>query len=103
MVAPLRHVKTLAGLSREESADLMELVKRTIKKIDKKMSPDGYNIGMNIGRTAGAGFAGHLHVHMVPRWNGDTNFMPVIGDAKIVSESLKAVYRLLKGRGDAEA
>jgi len=60
------------------------------------MKPEGYNIGMNIGKIAGAGFAGHLHIHIVPRWDGDTNFMPVLGDTKVVSDSLHTVQRILK-------
>ena len=60
------------------------------------MKPHGYNIGANIGKIAGAGFAGHIHIHIVPRWKGDTNFIPVVGDTKIVSESLDVMYRTLK-------
>jgi len=96
MVAPYRHVRDLSGLSREELLDLMELVRKTKKKLDAKMKPEGYNIGMNIGKIAGAGFAGHLHIHIVPRWDGDTNFMPVLGDTKVVSDSLHTVQRILK-------
>ncbi|MFA6609766.1 MAG: HIT domain-containing protein, partial [Candidatus Omnitrophota bacterium] len=98
MVAPFRHVKTLEQLSDKELLDLMTLVKRTKIKLDKKMKPDGYNIGINMGKIAGAGFAGHLHIHIVPRWYGDTNFMPVLANTKVVSDSLKAAYDLLKGR-----
>jgi ATP adenylyltransferase len=97
MVAPFRHVKDLSGLSRDEFCDMMDLVRRTKKKLDARMKPDGYNIGMNIGKVAGAGFAGHLHIHIVPRWNGDTNFMPIIGNTKVVPDSLDTVQRLLKG------
>lgn len=96
MVAPYRHVKSLELLSDAESLDLMRLVNSTKVAIDKKFKPHGYNIGMNIGRIGGAGFAGHIHIHIVPRWTGDTNFMPIITDTKIVSESLDAMYDLLK-------
>ena len=96
MVAPFRHVKSLELLNDEELLDLMRLVNKTKRKIDKKLKPDGYNIGFNIGKVGGAGFAGHIHVHIVPRWVGDTNFMPVISDTKVVSESLEAMSKLLK-------
>jgi len=95
MVAPKRHVKSLELLKKEEIADLMNLVNFTKKKIDKLLKPDGYNIGFNVGKLAGAGFAKHVHIHIVPRWTGDTNFMPVIGNAKVVSDSLDNMYNLL--------
>ena len=96
MVAPYRHVKSLELLSNEELADLMSVVNAVKVRIDKKLKPNGYNIGINIGKVAGAGFAGHVHIHIVPRWLGDTNFMPIIADVKIVSESLEAMYCILK-------
>ena len=95
MVAPKRHVKSLELLKKEEIADLMNLVNFTKKKIDKLLKPDGYNIGFNVGKLAGAGFAKHVHIHIVPRWTGDTNFMPVISNAKVVSDSLDNMYNLL--------
>lgn len=98
MVAPYRHLNTIEALSSVEVLDLMSLLKRTKMILDKKLKPDGYNIGMNIGKAAGAGFAGHLHMHIVPRWVGDTNFMPITADTKIVSDSLDAVYKLLRER-----
>jgi ATP adenylyltransferase len=98
MVAPYRHVESLELLSESELIDLITLMNRVKKRIDRKMGPHGYNIGLNIGRIAGAGFAGHVHVHLVPRWDGDTNFMPVISDVKVVSESLDTVYEALKAR-----
>ena len=96
MVAPYRHVKSLEHLTDAELVDLMKLVNKTKMDLDKKLKPHGYNIGMNIGRTAGAGFAGHVHIHVVPRWTGDTNFMPIIANTKVVSESLEAMEKLLK-------
>jgi len=98
MVAPYRHVKSLELLSDAEMTDLMRLVNRTKLKIDKKLKPDGYNIGINLGKSGGAGYAGHLHIHIVPRWDGDTNFMPVLSGTKVVSESLDAMSKLLKKR-----
>jgi len=96
MVAPYRHVKSLELLSGEELSDLINFVNKAKLLIDKKLKPSGYNIGLNIGKVAGAGFAGHVHIHIVPRWTGDMNFMPIITDTKIVSESLEAMYRVLK-------
>lgn len=98
MVAPFRHARTLEQLSQEELLDLIESVASGKVILDKKLKPHGYNIGMNIGKISGAGFAGHLHVHIVPRWKGDTNFMPIIADSKLVSESLEAMYHLLRQR-----
>lgn len=96
MVAPYRHVKSLELLTEDELLDLMKLVNKTKLTLDKKLKPDGYNIGINIGKVGGAGFAGHVHIHVVPRWIGDTNFMPVIADSKIVSESLEAMHKLFR-------
>ena len=96
MVAPFRHVKDLEDLSGEELLDLMKMVKSAKIILDKKLKPQGYNIGMNIGKVSGAGFVGHLHIHIVPRWLGDTNFMPVTADSKIVSDSIEALYKLLR-------
>lgn len=96
MVAPYRHVKNLEDLSDVELLDLMKLVNETKIIIDKRLRPHGYNIGANIGKIGGAGFAGHVHIHIVPRWTGDTNFMPVVANTKVVSESLDAMHKLLK-------
>ncbi|MDD5428796.1 MAG: HIT domain-containing protein [Candidatus Omnitrophica bacterium] len=96
MVAPYRHVKSLELLTDVELADLMKLVNTTKKDLDKKLKPHGYNIGMNIGKVAGAGFAGHVHIHVVPRWEGDNNFMPIVSNTKVISESLDAMHKLLK-------
>lgn len=97
LVAPYRHTKGLEFLNDRELLDLMNLVNYTKKKIDKALKPHGYNIGLNAGKVAGAGFPGHVHLHIVPRWNGDTNFMPVLSGTKVVSHSLDAAYNLLKG------
>lgn len=78
LIAPLRHTADLAGLSAEELADLMGLVQRATKAIGELMNPMGFNVGLNLGRAAGAGIEEHLHFHVVPRWNGDTNFMTVL-------------------------
>ena len=96
MVAPIRHVKSLEYLSDEEVCDLMKLVIRMKKILDKKLRPHGYNFGFNVGKAGGAGFAGHMHIHIVPRWTGDTNFMPITANTKVLSDSLEAVYKLFR-------
>jgi ATP adenylyltransferase len=89
MVASTRHVAELSDLDPAERADLMETTSRTIEVIRKAMDPDGFNTGMNLGKVAGAGIPGHLHIHIVPRWTGDTNFMPVTADTKVLPELLQ--------------
>ena len=96
MVAPKKHVKSIEYLSREEVCDLMDLVVKTKKVLDKTLKPHGYNIGFNVGKAGGAGFANHMHIHIVPRWEGDMNFMPVIADTKVVPDSLDAMYKLFR-------
>ncbi|NQT90498.1 MAG: HIT domain-containing protein [Candidatus Omnitrophica bacterium] len=96
MVAPNRHKASLKVLKPGELADLMLLLNRTTQRIDKALKPDGYNIGINLGKVAGAGFPGHVHIHIVPRWLGDTNFMPVISGTKVISESLNSLYKRLR-------
>ena len=96
MVAPYRHVANLEDLSNEEWNEIHQLVKIMIGAIRKAMNPHGFNIGINLGRVAGAGVEGHIHVHIVPRWNGDTNFMPVIGDTKVIPQALRDTYAELK-------
>ena len=96
MIVPGRHVSGLEKLKDSELLDVMRLVNQTVQLIGKKMKPNGMNIGINYGRAGGAGVPGHVHIHIVPRWSGDTNFMPVIGDVKVISESLGSVYRRLK-------
>jgi len=96
MVAPYRHTADLDALSAAEGAEHTELVKASVALLRTMAQPDGYNIGLNLGRVAGAGFDQHLHTHIVPRWLGDTNFMPVLADTRVLSESLAAMYRRLK-------
>ena len=88
MVAPHAHVGGLEDLDDTQTADFMRALKRTITVLKKTLKPEGFNIGANIGRVAGAGMPDHVHVHVVPRWNGDTNFMPVLGEVKVVNEHL---------------
>jgi ATP adenylyltransferase len=92
MTCPLRHIKDLAQLKKEEVLDLFQVIEDTKKLTDKILKPQGYNIGLNLGRVSGAGIADHIHVHVVPRWEGDTNFMPLISDTKVIPQSLKSLY-----------
>ncbi len=96
MVAPYRHVGDLEVLSKDELYELFDLVRKMVKVLKKIYKIDGCNIGINLGRAAGAGVEKHLHVHIVPRWFGDTNFMPVVSDTKVISESLQKTYKILK-------
>jgi ATP adenylyltransferase len=96
MVAPYEHVNSISHLDAAALADLMTEVQLALSALRLAMSPDGFNMGINEGKIAGAGFAEHMHLHVVPRWNGDTNFMPVIADVKVMPEHLDNVYRQLK-------
>ncbi len=97
MVVPNRHLSSPLELTDEEQLDLFKLVNLGIRTIQKVMKPEGFNLGMNLGKTAGAGIDDHIHIHIVPRWNGDTNFMPTISDTKVISEALKETYKKLRG------
>ncbi len=92
MVAPRRHIAAPDLLDRRERSELDELVTRTIVLLRKVLNPEGFNVGANLGRVAGAGFADHLHWHVVPRWAGDNNFMPVLASTRVLSQSLKDSY-----------
>jgi len=96
MVAPYRHVASLEDLTDDELLDLMKIVRLMIKTIKTAMNPDGFNIGVNLGRVSGAGVEDHVHIHIVPRWNGDTNFMPVLADVKVIPQALEETYEELK-------
>ncbi len=97
MVVPYRHSGDIRSLEPDESRDLFHLIQLSTTALEQVMQPHGFNIGMNLGRVAGAGVEDHLHFHIVPRWNGDTNFMPVINNTKVVSEALEKSYdKLLK-------
>ena len=95
MVVPNRHIAKLENLTSDEGLDIFLTIQKTIKVLKKAMKPDGINMGLNLGKAAGAGLTKHLHYHLVPRWNGDTNFMPVIGESKVISETLKASHNRL--------
>lgn len=96
MVAPYRHIGDLSKLRDSELLEMMNLARRCQRAIAATMRPDGFNLGFNLGRTAGAGIADHVHLHLVPRWNGDTNFMPVLAGTKVISEGLAQTYLRLK-------
>ena len=96
MVAPAAHKADLADLDDDESLALMRALRRTLSVLRESLKPEGFNVGANLGRPAGAGIPDHVHLHVVPRWNGDTNFMPVISDVKIVNEHLKQTAEKLR-------
>jgi ATP adenylyltransferase len=96
MILPYRHVAELKLLRKEERQEFFDLLSDVQGLLDEALCPDGYNVGMNLGRVAGAGFPGHLHIHIVPRWHGDVNFMPVVANTKVISQSLGDVYCRLK-------
>jgi ATP adenylyltransferase len=95
MVAPYAHTGDLANLDASIAQELMALTQRSVGVLRRAYQPDAFNVGMNLGRAAGAGVPDHLHVHVVPRWNGDTNFMPVLGDTKVLPETLDQTYERL--------
>ena len=95
LISPRAHKARLDDLAPDEMVETMETLRRLLRVLDGLMHPDGYNVGINLGAAAGAGVPGHLHWHVVPRWNGDTNFMPVVGDTKVIVQSLDALYDLL--------
>jgi ATP adenylyltransferase len=95
LIAPYRHTAQLTELESDESNEHFELIKFGVKLLATVIKPDGYNVGMNLGRVAGAGVADHLHTHIVPRWQGDSNFMQVVGDTKVIPEALAKTYSKL--------
>ena len=95
LVLPCKDVNDLSKMRKEELSDLMDLLNYTKSLVDEVLNPHGYNIGMNLGRISGAGVPGHVHFHVVPRWRGDMNFMSVVSDTKVISQSLKELYAQL--------
>jgi len=98
MIAPYRHVANLDELTDEELNEHFRMVSRVVTVLKQVFKADGFNIGMNLGRVAGAGIDKHIHTHIVPRWAGDTNFMPVIADTKVINEALEETYKKLMGK-----
>lgn len=98
MVVPYRHIASIEKMSLKETSEMMELTGRMVKVLKEAMQPEGFNIGMNMGKAAGAGIEEHIHMHIVPRWGGDYNFMPLLSDTKVIPEALEESYRKLKQR-----
>ncbi len=98
MVAPYRHIANLQDLTDKEAKELFDIIKKGLGLLKEVMKPTGFNIGLNVGKVAGAGIAEHLHTHIVPRWQGDMNFMPVLSDTKVISEALSATYQKLRAK-----
>ncbi len=100
MIVPYRHTATLSAWAPEEQQEMIQLADLCVNLLKKTMRPDGFNLGINMGLVGGAGIADHIHLHIVPRWNGDTNFMPVLSDTRVLSEGLQATYKELKAALD---
>lgn len=98
LVAPYIHVKSLEQLPDDAALDLMKLTSLSLRVLRNELKPEGFNVGINLGRVAGAGIEGHVHLHIVPRWSGDTNFMPLFGETRVMPEHLAATYRKLLAR-----
>jgi ATP adenylyltransferase len=96
MIVPYRQTAEFGELTADELGEVMQTSQRAMQALDKVMRPHGYNFGANIGRVSGAGVDDHIHFHLVPRWNGDTNFMPVLANTKVISEDMRSTYRKLR-------
>lgn len=95
MVAPYRHIGDFESFSQAEWNEALKASQKLLARLRRLLHPQGFNIGLNLGRVAGAGFPGHLHLHLVPRWDGDTNFMPILAQTKVISQSLDSLYHKL--------
>ena len=100
MVAPYEHIGALQALNAETVAEMMALGHAAMRRLEDVYSPQGYNVGFNQGRIAGAGFENHIHMHVVPRWGGDTNFMPVLADTRVMPQTVQQSYEALRGSFD---
>jgi len=98
LIVPLRHTGDVEDLTPEENAELQAMLQRSVRALREESAPDGYNVGMNLGSTSGAGIPDHVHWHVVPRWTGDTNFMPVVGEVRVLPELLAETARRLAPR-----
>lgn len=96
MIVPYRHLDSPDKISPQESVEMWALMNRSLAILNEQFHPHGYNLGMNIGRVAGAGVKDHFHLHLVPRWDGDANFMPVIGETRVLSYSIDEIYQILR-------
>ena len=97
MVAPFEHVGRLQDIAPETTAEMMDLAQQAIRRMEDVYRPEGFNLGVNQGRVAGAGVEGHIHLHVVPRWAGDNNYMPVVADTRVMPQSLEETYDALEG------
>jgi ATP adenylyltransferase len=97
MVAPFEHIARIQDLELPALTEMMDLARQAMARLDDVYTPEGYNVGFNQGRVAGAGFEQHIHVHVVPRWGGDTNYMPVLGDTRVMPQTLEQSYEALQG------
>lgn len=97
LAAPYRHIAEMGELTSEERTEIMDLLIHGQTLLERVMNPQGFNMGINLGRCAGAGLPGHIHAHIVPRWNGDTNYMSVVGNVRVIPQALEESYRLLAG------
>lgn len=98
MIVPNKHKPDISDLTDQEMLEIMKLTRDMKELLMAMMEPEGFNLGINLGRSAGAGLVGHFHLHIVPRWNGDTNFMPIISDVKVIPQSLEDLYKEFKKR-----
>jgi len=98
MIVPYRHIVSLEEMTDAERREHFDIVSRSLKTLRKLLNAEGFNVGINIGKTAGAGIEGHIHTHIVPRWHGDTNFTAVIADTRVIPEALAETYHKLKGK-----
>jgi len=96
LVIPFRHICSMEQMNSEESIEIMQLIKKMVKLLKEGMKPEGFNVGANLGKAAGAGIEDHIHFHIVPRWTGDYNFMPLLSDTKVIPEALGETYRKLR-------
>jgi ATP adenylyltransferase len=96
MIAPVAHTGDLVHLDQTVAAELMHVTQRSVDSLHRAYAPDAFNVGMNLGKIAGAGVPDHLHIHVVPRWTGDTNFMPIVADTKVLPETLPQTYDRLE-------
>jgi ATP adenylyltransferase len=96
MIAPYRHIGLIEKCNNKETGEMFTFIQKSITALKKSMQPEGFNIGCNLGLVAGAGVPGHIHIHIIPRWLGDTNFMPIVGKTKVINEELYSMYHRLK-------
>ena len=102
MIVPYEHVASLPSVTEATTTEMIELAKRAQVVLEAEYHPDGFNIGMNLGRSAGAGVADHIHLHVVPRWTGDANFVSIVGETRVLPEDLSITYQKLKRHFEAE-